>query len=316
MDTENPYTVNIVDVIRRARAAGCRKPYAAIPTYEYDRKLSMRKELEDLRTVILSPGRQAYSILKKLGDFFRYQPERHTLEVSVLTSAPAAEKRTLSEADSKDILRDAGVPVPPQERVAAREEVAAAAQRIGFPLVMKVDSAAIAHKTEAGGVVLNIRDDDAALAAYDRIIASCRAYAPEADISGVLVQKMAEKGAEIILGVTRDPQLGPMLVAGMGGILTELYKDVAISPCPINLQEAQEMLQSLRSYPLLTGYRGGVPRDIKALADLMVTISRYASANREMLCELDINPVFVHEDGNGVQAVDAVMVVQSSQISP
>ena len=131
---------------------------------------------------------------------------------------------------------------------------------------------------------------------------------PGARIEGVVVQEMAKPGLEFIVGVSNDPQLGPMVLAGMGGVFTELFQDAAMLPAPVNREEALSMLRSLKAWKLLQGYRGGAAADVTALAESIVNISRYAHENRDSLREMDVNPIFVYPEGEGVCAADALIV--------
>ena len=176
------------------------------------------------------------------------------------------------------------------------------------PLVLKINSDEILHKTDAGGVKLNIHSADEAAAAYQEILSNVARTKPGAKTDGVLVQEMAPAGVEMIIGVTKDKQFGPMLLVGMGGVFVEVFKDAALYPAPLNHDEAIGMLKKLKSYKLLTGYRGAKPCDIDALADMMVKIGDYACAHCDELKELDLNPVFVYPEGEGVCAVDALIV--------
>jgi acyl-CoA synthetase (NDP forming) len=205
-------------------------------------------------------------------------------------------------------LMNAGIPVPKQRVVQDKAELPAVCAEFGFPLVLKIHSPDILHKTEAGGVRLHIGSLEEAEAAFDGILTSCRAYAPQARLEGVLVQQMAKPGLEIILGIKNDRQLGPMLLVGLGGVFVEMFRDTQLIPCPISETEALDALKSLRSYRLLTGYRGSKPCDIPALAKLMVRLSEYAVANKNTLKEMDINPVYVYEEGAGVCVIDALIV--------
>ena len=172
---------------------------------------------------------------------------------------------------------------------------------------MKIDSPDVPHKTEAGGVRLGISCREEAERAFAEIIDNVRRYKPDARINGVLMQQMLPKGTEMILGITRDPQLGPMLLVGLGGVFTELFKDCALYPAPLGYDEAMEMISSLKAYPILSGYRGAGPLNVDALAKMMVQLGRLA-VEREDIKELDINPVFVYE--NGVSAADALIVME------
>lgn len=175
---------------------------------------------------------------------------------------------------------------------------------------MKISSPDIAHKTEAGGVKLGIGSLTEAQTAFDEILASCRSYKPDAHLDGVLVQEMAAAGTEMIVGVSSDRQFGPMLLVGMGGVFVEVFKDMAMAPCPVCKAEALNMINSLKAVKLLDGYRGSKPCDKEALAEIMVRVSEYAAANRSTLKELDMNPVIVYEQGKGAIAVDALLVEQ------
>ena len=213
----------------------------------------------------------------------------------------------MSEFDSKEEIKKYGVSIPAQANVSTIEELAAALTNdFTYPVVLKVNSSDILHKTEAGGVKLNVQNKEEAVKAYEEIIKSCKAYSPNAKIDGILLQEMAPQGTEIIVGVNNNSLFGPMLLVGLGGIFVEVFKDVALYPAPINKEEALEMLAKLKAYKLLTGYRGSAPLDIDALADLLVSIGNYAVANKDTLKELDLNPVFVYE--KGVKAVDTLIV--------
>ncbi len=295
--------------IERARASGLKKPMFIMPNYEDQRNIDIRQALEDVNVSFLSPGTSGYSQIAKLSGFFSYKPEEHLLDVALPESAPKAENRVvLSEEASKNELAAYDIPVPKQQNVTSESELEAAVANIGFPLVMKINSPDIAHKTDAGGVALNIRSQQEAKEAYNKILTSCKNYKADAKIDGVLVQQMVKQGVEMILGVSSDPQFGPMLLVGMGGVFVEVFRDSALSPCPISKPEAMRMITGLKSYKLLAGYRGSAPCDVDALADLMVKLSQYAAENKENLLELDLNPVFVYPEGEGVMAADALVV--------
>ena len=179
-------------------------------------------------------------------------------------------------------------------------------REIGFPVVLKIDSADVPHKTDVGGVKLNINSEEEALAAFDEILANVKKHVPDAKVDGVLVAQMLRKGTEMILGIHRDSQFGPMVLIGFGGIFVELFKDSALYPAPFGKEEALEMIRSLKTYPLLSGYRGSAPLAIDQLADMLVKMGNLAVEKKEEISELDMNPVFVYEDS--VCAVDALVV--------
>ncbi len=186
-------------------------------------------------------------------------------------------------------------------------EAEATARAAGGAVALKVQSAAIPHKTEAGAVALNVDAGDAA-AAYERVLASARAYAPAAVIDGVLVQPMAPPGREVILGINRDARWGPMLMVGLGGVLVEAMGDVALAPVPLDGEDALAVIARLKGAALLGAFRGKPEADVEALADLMVRLSQFAADHAETIAEIDLNPVIVHDKGKGVSLVDALIV--------
>ncbi len=182
-----------------------------------------------------------------------------------------------------------------------------AAERIGFPVALKIESAQIGHKSDVGGVALNLASTAEVRDAFFRIRDSVTAKLPAADIAGVVVQRMVPEGIEMILGIKRDPLFGPVVVCGFGGVLVELLKDVAIGVPPVSRQLAHSLLQGLRGWPLLTGLRGKPPADVDALCDAVVAVSTLAVGVGEQLLALDINPLVVHPKGHGVVAVDTLV---------
>jgi acetyltransferase len=202
------------------------------------------------------------------------------------------------------------VPVARELAASTAEAAVTAAERLGYPVVMKVDSPDIAHKTEAGGVRVNLRDAAGVRSAFVEITSSAAKHVPGAAIHGVLVQEMVVGGVEVIVGVKHDAQLGPMLVFGTGGVMVEVYEDVAMRRCPIVKSEALEMIGEVKGAKLLNGFRGQPAADLDALAQALVSISELAAALGERLSELDLNPVMVLPQGQGVKAVDALLVLQ------
>jgi succinyl-CoA synthetase beta subunit len=173
---------------------------------------------------------------------------------------------------------------------------------------VKIQSAAIAHKTEAGGVRLGIADAAGLQAAFDAVIANAAHHAPGAPIEGVLLEAMAPKGIEMIVGILRDPDFGPVVTVGAGGVTTELFRDIAYRLAPLDEAGATAMIRSLRSAPLLEGFRGMPPADLPALARLVSLLSRLAVAARAQIAELELNPVIVHPAGQGCTIADALLV--------
>ena len=259
--------------------------------------------------------------LKSLIDYHAWRDRRvagGTAALPALTSAQeqtlarlrASDTANLSETASRQVLAAWGIAGMNEEAASSADAAVDAAVRLGYPVVMKIDSPDILHKTEAGGVRLGLRDADAVRTAYSEIMASAASYAPKAKLSGVLVQEMVTGGVEVIVGVSYDAQLGPMLLVGSGGVMVEVYNDVALRRCPITRGEALEMVAEVKGAKLLSGFRGKPPADVDALADTLVCVSHMAVHLEGQLAELDINPLMVMPAGRGVKAVDALVVLQ------
>src|SRR3984893_7136030 len=215
---------------------------------------------------------------------------------------------TLSESDSKALLRGAGLALPDEVLVTEKSALDAAIARIGFPLVMKIQSRDIPHKSEAGGVRVNIATKGEVFLAYEALLESARRHRPDAEIQGVLIGPMAKKGVEIIIGTMLDKTFGPMIMVGLGGITTELFRDVIYRPAPVSAAEASAVLAELKAAPLLGGFRGAAKADITALAQLISQISVPAAQYSQQISEIEINPVLVHAEGQGITIVDALVV--------
>ena len=188
-------------------------------------------------------------------------------------------------------------------------EAEAVTRAMARPAAMKVQSADIPHKTEAGAVALNV-SGDGAHATYERVLAAAKSHNAQARIDGVLVQPMAPPGREVILGVNRDPQWGPLLMVGLGGVLVEALGDVALAPVPLDHTAARALLGRLKGAPVLGPYRGAPPTDTEGLVDLIVRLSQFAADHADTVAEVDLNPVIVHAKGQGVSVVDALIVKQ------
>ena len=222
-------------------------------------------------------------------------------------AAARADGRTLlTEVESKQLLHDAGIRVTQARLATTGDEAATAADAIGYPAVLKVVSGDIAHKSDVGGVELGLADADAIRAAYDRIMASAKEHAPGASVNGVSVQQMAKQGTEVIIGTTTDPQFGPVLAFGLGGIMVEVLKDVAFRIVPLESRDARQIVREIRGFPVLEGVRGQPGSDIDALEAMILQVSQFASDHPEV-AELDLNPVFAYPDG--AIAVDARVVL-------
>jgi acyl-CoA synthetase (NDP forming) len=214
---------------------------------------------------------------------------------------------SFSEYAAGRLLARAGVSLPPQRLVSRREELEAAAASLGFPLALKIQSPDIPHKTELGGVRLGLGDAAALRDAYDEVLAAVRRQRPAARLEGVLLQPMVPPGVEMIVGSIRDPGFGPLVMVGAGGIMTELFKDACYRLAPVDAGEALAMLRALRAAPLLEGFRGAPPLDIEALARLVVQVSEFASTYRDLVQEIEFNPVIVHARGRGCTVADVLL---------
>jgi acetyltransferase len=198
------------------------------------------------------------------------------------------------------------IPVPPGVLAQTLDEAMSAARAMGFPVVVKIQSPEIAHKTEIGGVALGVGEAELP-AAYERIMANAAKAVPDAFIEGILIQKMMPPGHEIVLGVVNDADFGPLVMLGAGGIYVEVLKDVVFSPPQIDEAEARRLIRRLKTAPILLGARGREPADETALARLIMAVGRLAIEQEGVIDQLDINPVFVYPQGEGVVAVDALV---------
>ena len=219
-------------------------------------------------------------------------------------------RSTLSESESKAVIAAWGIAGAREVLATSAGGAVEAAQQLGYPVALKVDSPDIPHKTEAGVVRLGLRSEDEVRSAYDDVMASAKKHAPNAAIAGVSVQEMVTGGVEVIVGVKYDPQLGPMLLFGSGGIMVEVFNDVALRHCPITPADAHKMIGEVKGAKLLRGFRGKPAADIDALVETLVRVSHMAINLEGRLAELDINPLMVLPAGQGVKAVDALMVLQ------
>ena len=227
--------------------------------------------------------------------------------------APALPKGTLpvpattvGEAEAKRILKSAGIPVVEDVLAGSADEAAAAAERLGYPVVLKVASPDIAHKSEIGGVMLGLKDADAVKTAFAELKARVATHRPDARLDGILVSPMVSGGVECILGVNRDPVFGPVVVFGLGGIFVEIMKDSTLKLAPFAHEDALRMIRAIKGFPLLDGARGRAKLDQDALADALVRLSVFAAANADKIESIDINPFIVLPKGG--MAVDALIV--------
>lgn len=228
---------------------------------------------------------------------------------TVLAQARAEGRTLLNEVEAKELLREAGVPATAATLAKSSAEAQSQADAMGYPVVLKVVSQDIAHKSDVGGVKLNLADKAAVGAAFDDIMRSAKAAEPDARIAGVSVQQMAKQGTEVIVGMTTDPQFGPVMMFGLGGIMVEVLKDVSFRLVPLTDKDAGQMIDEIKGKPILDGVRGQPAADIAALRATIVKVAQFVEKHPEVR-ELDLNPVFAYPDG--ALAVDARIVISEN----
>jgi acetate---CoA ligase (ADP-forming) len=258
-------------------------------------------------TVFEDPSRAlaAIAAMGRFGDAFA-RPARALPPAIAGLTVPTT---TPTEAEAKRLLADAGIPSVPERVARSAQDAVAAAEAIGFPVVMKILSADILHKSEIGGVLLDIADEASVRAGFAMLMDRAMKHAPTARIDGVLVARQLQGGVECLLGINRDPVFGPIAVFGLGGIYVEIMHDVVMRRCPFDETEAEAMIRSIRSVPLLLGARGRRPVDIKALARMLSRLSALGHQADERLLSIDLNPVLAMPEGEGAFAVDAVIEI-------
>ena len=228
-------------------------------------------------------------------------------KLGVIDKARSEGRSLLTEIESKELLREAGISVSDTKLAASRQEAISISRQFGFPVVLKIASPDVVHKSDAGGVKLGLRTSKQVGKAYDDILAAISQKHPQAMIQGVSVQRMARPGVEVIIGVTKDAQFGPVLMFGLGGILVEILKDVSFRIVPLTKRDAGEMIRQIKGYPLLEGYRGQEPVDVSNLEDWLVKLSDFVEQNPEVR-EIDLNPIFAYS--HGALAVDARVILE------
>jgi acyl-CoA synthetase (NDP forming) len=216
-------------------------------------------------------------------------------------------RKNLLEPEAYEILSSYNISISPFKIVNSFEESKSAANIIGYPLVLKIVSPDIIHKSDIGGVKVNINNLDQLKEAYDILLSNVKEKAPNARVVGVLVEKMAPESVEVVVGMLRDPTFGPTVMFGLGGVLVEIMKDVIFRITPVNKEEAIDMVKKVKGYPLLSGFRGSKPLDIDAIADLISNVSRIAVENPS-IDQMDLNPVIVYE--KGLVVVDARIILK------
>ena len=227
--------------------------------------------------------------------------------ISTLSDIKKQGRTILTEIEAKQVIKDAGIKVVATRLAKSQKEAVAISDDIGFPLVLKIASPDITHKTDAGGVKVGLKNAAEVKKAYAEIMTSVREKFPQANIEGVSVQNQARPGIEIIIGMYKDAQFGPVIMFGLGGIFVEVLKDVSFRLIPVVKRDAEEMIKEIKGYALLNGYRGQEPADIPSLVDVLLKVSSLVEKTPEIK-EIDLNPVFAYKDS--AVAVDARIVLE------
>ncbi len=227
--------------------------------------------------------------------------------VSIVDRLKKEGRTILTEIEAKTFLKQEGIPVIETRLSKTPKEAISISQRIGFPVALKISSPEILHKSEAGGVKLSLKNAQEVKVAYDEIMEATRKKYPRATIHGVTVQKMAKPGTEVIVGTGKDPQFGPFIMFGLGGIFVELLKDVSFRIIPITRRDAREMIGEIKGYPLLLGYRGRESVSLSALEEILLKVSQLIEKYPEIK-ELELNPLFAYK--NRVLGIDARILLE------
>ncbi|MFW9850509.1 MAG: acetate--CoA ligase family protein [Candidatus Thorarchaeota archaeon] len=219
------------------------------------------------------------------------------------------------EHEAKDIMKEYGIPIPVYGTAATADEAVSVSAEVGYPVVLKILSKDVLHKSDAGGVKLNLKNEDDVRKAFDEIMVNAKKYGEEqgheVDLSrGVFVTQFSDMGTEVIVGVTKDAQFGHAIMFGLGGIFVEVLKDVTFRLIPLTEADAREMVHEIKAAKILEGVRGEEPRDVDALVDVILAISKMIDENPE-INELDCNPTFLYEKGKGVLVVDARILIDN-----
>jgi len=225
----------------------------------------------------------------------------------IITQALKEGRKILLEHEAKALCLEYGIPVTKFKVASSAEEAVKFAEEIGYPVVLKIVSPDVIHKFDVGGVILNLKSSEEVRNAYNQIIENVKRNKPDAKILGVNVQEMAPPSTEVIVGAIKDPQFGPTIMFGLGGIFVEVLKDVTFRIAPITEGDAREMISEIKAYPILKGFRGAPPADIEAIVKILVNVSKLVMEHQEIK-ELDLNPIMVYR--SGAKTVDARIILE------
>jgi len=225
----------------------------------------------------------------------------------IFNEARKEKRKYLLETEAKTVCMEYGIPVTRFKLAKSEQEAIKFANEIGYPIVLKIASPDIIHKFDVGGVMLNLKSQAEVKDAYKKILANIKKHKPDAKIIGLVVQEMAAPSIEVIVGASKDPQFGPALMFGLGGIFIEVLKDVTFRIAPITEEDAREMVTEVKAYPILKGYRGQPPADVEAIVKILLNTSKLVMEHQEIK-ELDLNPIIVYE--KGAKTVDARIILE------
>jgi len=225
----------------------------------------------------------------------------------ILGKARKEKRAVLTEIEAKQILMEAGINCTETRLAETKEQAVSLSEKMGYPVVIKISSVDITHKSDAGGVKVNLKNKAEVEQAFDNIMTSCKSVCPDANIEGVAVQEMAKPGIEIIMGMIKDSSFGPVVMFGLGGVLVEVLKDVSFRIVPIEKIDASDMINQIQGKKLLQGYRGQDPADIPFLEDMLLKVSNFVNKTQG-IAEIDMNPVFAYKQGAVV--VDARIILE------
>ena len=277
--------------------------------------------LKDARVPVFHSPQNLASAVRQLHDYYDWRADRAGTgfaalpamspeQRAALAGLRSSDRSALTEHEAKWALEKWGIPATLERRASNADEAVEAAREIGYPVVLKIESPDILHKTEIGALRAGLLDEQAVREAYGQIMDNVAAHAPDAEVRGVLVQEMVSGGVEVIVGVSYDSQLGPVLLYGLGGIFVEALRDVSLRLCPVSRLDAREMISEVAGSRLLHGFRGSPKADVEALVDVLVSVSHMAADLEGTISELDINPLSVLPQGQGVKALDALITIR------
>ncbi|MFA4640992.1 acetate--CoA ligase family protein [Pyrococcus kukulkanii] len=233
--------------------------------------------------------------------------------VKVIEEVLKQGRTAMVEYEAKQVLKAYGLPVPEEKLAKTLDEALKYAKEIGYPVAMKLMSPQILHKSDAKVVMLNIKNEEELKKKWEEIHENAKKYNPNAEILGVLIAPMLKPGREVIIGVTEDPQFGHAIMFGLGGIFVEILKDVTFRLVPITEKDARKMITEIKAYPILAGARGEEPADIDAIVDMLLKVSQLVDELKDYIKEMDLNPVFVYNKGEGAVIVDARIILKAKE---